>query len=439
MPEVTPVALVNLRRHLYHHLLNSLRLVQVGADPTLQIHELIDFAHIVYARGLYMQALQLLERAKELAMRHHQDVQHLGILEFEKRIQSRYITRATSAQMAELTSNSQQRSQIAARLTKLTNLKLRLQRYFILHGHAKDDTARDFVREALGNALDPGYMRGTFFERVYGCEAAFWQGYICIDFEQSTLAARQWLSCYAEYPDMIEEDPDMYLRGLHHLLHSSWFANNLSAECAAPMQIIVDFTLRSDKQTDTRTLQLAEWYRNLWQTNIHLFHGRFDAVVEDTPQMLHYLDEVSGMYMDSHKRHLLLYKLAAAHLAVGKPGEAVLLLNQIIHKGDYLREDIDIYTRLLMLMAHYELGNFDLLGSMTDAVGRLVAKIQDPPVMETALLRFFRAATRPNTRQADNCLQLVNALELHRNNPAERRGFIYLDGYAWAKRKLPRD
>jgi hypothetical protein len=436
MPDLTSVALVNLRRQLYDHLLSSLRLVQVNTDPVLQINELIDFAHIVYGRGLYMQALKLLGRAKELARRRHQDVQHLGIVEFEKQIQSRYITRATSAQMAELTSEAQQRSLITGRLTQLTNLKLRLQRYFILHGHAKDSTARDFVREALGGmALDSDYGRGTFFERVYFCEAAFWQGYICLDFVQSTTAARQWLSCYEQQPSMIADDPDLYLRALHHLLHSSWFANQLTVECAVPLQAIADFAAQPDNPSDARTLRLAEWYRYLWQTNVHLAHERYRAVVQEAPAIRQYLN-ATEMYLDSHKRHLLWYKLAAAHLADGQPGEAIALLNQIVHKGDWLREDIDVYTRLLMLMAHYELGNFDLLSSLTDAVGRIVAKIQDPPVMQTALLRFFRAAARPNTRPADNYRQLMQALEPHQNSPAERRGFIYLDGYAWAKRKL---
>ena len=84
----------NLKRHLFTQILISLRLIHTGKHIDLQIREQLDFARILYARGMYMQSLHLLEKIKSTAVANHQDVLHLEILEFQKLIETRHITRS---------------------------------------------------------------------------------------------------------------------------------------------------------------------------------------------------------------------------------------------------------------------------------------------------------------------------------------------------------
>ena len=65
--------LANTKAHLYKQLLASLRLLKSAESIDLQLHEQLDYARILYNKGLYMQSLKILERAKELAIAYNQD------------------------------------------------------------------------------------------------------------------------------------------------------------------------------------------------------------------------------------------------------------------------------------------------------------------------------------------------------------------------------
>ena len=64
---VTKPQLANLKTHLYKQILSSLRLLKSSESIDLQLTELFDNAHILYKKGLFLQSLRLIEKAKELA------------------------------------------------------------------------------------------------------------------------------------------------------------------------------------------------------------------------------------------------------------------------------------------------------------------------------------------------------------------------------------
>ena len=47
--------LSNLKRHLYSQILSSLRMIHIKKEIDIEIREQIDFARILYGKGLYMQ------------------------------------------------------------------------------------------------------------------------------------------------------------------------------------------------------------------------------------------------------------------------------------------------------------------------------------------------------------------------------------------------
>ena len=67
LPGVTKPQLANLKNHLYKELLASLRLLKTTENVDLQLSEHLDNARLLYNKGLKIQALRILERAKEIA------------------------------------------------------------------------------------------------------------------------------------------------------------------------------------------------------------------------------------------------------------------------------------------------------------------------------------------------------------------------------------
>src|SRR5437763_1068658 len=67
LPSIKPSQLANLKAHLYYELMTSLRLFHLARNMDIQIREQIDFARILYNRGLVLQSLRVLDKAKTLA------------------------------------------------------------------------------------------------------------------------------------------------------------------------------------------------------------------------------------------------------------------------------------------------------------------------------------------------------------------------------------
>ncbi len=68
----------------------------------MQIREQLDFATVLYQKGLYKQSLKILERAKAIAVKFEEKYAAFEIVELEKVIESQYITRSMSNRTEEL-------------------------------------------------------------------------------------------------------------------------------------------------------------------------------------------------------------------------------------------------------------------------------------------------------------------------------------------------
>ena len=76
--------LSNIKAHLYREILSSLRLIKNDDNIDIYLHEQLDFARILYNKGLYLQSLKTLDKIKETAQQNNQLTFLLQVLFFEK-------------------------------------------------------------------------------------------------------------------------------------------------------------------------------------------------------------------------------------------------------------------------------------------------------------------------------------------------------------------
>src|SRR6218665_3447402 len=69
---ISKLQLSNTKASLYRQILSSLRLIREENNIDIQLHELMDYARILYNKGLYLQALKVLEKLKETARSYQQ-------------------------------------------------------------------------------------------------------------------------------------------------------------------------------------------------------------------------------------------------------------------------------------------------------------------------------------------------------------------------------
>ena len=84
---VSKQQLSNTKAHLYKQILVSLRLNPVNQNIRIYIREQLDFATILYHKGLYKQSLKILDKAKMIAIEHEEKNIAFEIVELEKVIE----------------------------------------------------------------------------------------------------------------------------------------------------------------------------------------------------------------------------------------------------------------------------------------------------------------------------------------------------------------
>src|SRR5450432_4626062 len=121
-PSLKKQQLSNSKAHLYRQILTSLRLIKNEENIDIQLHEQLDYARILYNKGLYLQSLRILDRVKENAKAHNQVSFLIGILFLEKKIEALHITRSMQDRAEALTNESNDTNEMLVKVTKLSNL-----------------------------------------------------------------------------------------------------------------------------------------------------------------------------------------------------------------------------------------------------------------------------------------------------------------------------
>ena len=102
-----------------------------------------------------------------------------------------------------------------------------------------------------------------------------------------------------------------------------------------------------------------------------------------------------------------------------------------------MRTDLQCYSRLLHLIAHYELGNFGLLEYLTKSVYRFMAKMENLSHVEEEIFRFVRKSFNLKPGQLkEEFGKLLEKLKAYEKNRFETRAFVYLDIISWLESKI---
>ena len=175
--------LANLKTHLYKQLLASLRLLKSNDSVDLQLHEQLDYARILYSKGLYYQSLKILDKAKILAQQYHQDSFLIQIISLEKKIETLHITRSMTDRAGQLTQQANQVNDKRKVITQLSNLALQLYSWFVQNGHARNEADEIGIKTFFKEALPANAAQLTgFYERLYLYQSYCWYAFIRQDF-----------------------------------------------------------------------------------------------------------------------------------------------------------------------------------------------------------------------------------------------------------------
>jgi len=442
-PGITKLQLSNLKASLYRHILTSLRLLKFDDNIEMQLHEQFDYARILYNKGLYLQSLKVLDRVKQIAKHYNQYHYQQLIVVFEKKIEGMYITRSMEARADHLADESEMLGAIIAKVNAMSNLSLQLYGWYIRHGHARNKEDEEAVEyyfkshlpQQVGEATNGTVQKLTFYEKLYLYQSYCWFAFIRQDYLTYYRYASRWVSLFDDEPQMKQVENIQYIKGLHNLLGAHYDLRN-EKKFFETLQQFEDFWNTPEVQSNDNYRMQVFMYLYTSKIHRHFLEGTFTAGLYLVPEIEAKLSEY-GLYLDRHRVLIFYYKIACLYFGSGDNARAIDYLNKIINWKMDLRTDLQCYARLLHLIAHFELGNHDLLAYLVKSVYRFMAKMENLSEVEEAMFAFLRESFHLSYRDVKPKLQaLHDKLKKYENNPMEARAFAYLDVVSWLESKL---
>lgn len=428
--------LSNLKAHLYKEILSSLRLIKDEVNIDLQLHEQMDYARILYNKGLYLQSLKILDRLKETAKQHQQFTYLQQAIFFEKKIEALYITRSMQDRADKLTTEADAVSDRLQLSSRLSNLSLLLYSWYIKHGHARNEKDEAELASFFDQHFPPEANHATgFYERLYLYQCYCWIAFIKQDFLYYYRYAQKWVDIFEEFPVMKGIETGHYVKGIHNLLSAHFDLHNVKKmqEVLRQFESFAETPIITENDNN-RILTFI--YLQTAKLNIHFSVGSFDEGVKLVPFIEAKLDEYE-LYLDRHRVLVFYYKIASLYFGCGNHDKAIDYLNRIINWKTDLRTDLQCYSRLLHLIAHYELGNYNLLEYLVKSVYRFMAKMENLSVVEEAIFGFLRNAFNLTPSELKpEFITLLDRLKQYEKNKFETRAFVYLDVISWLESKI---
>jgi hypothetical protein len=226
-----------------------------------------------------------------------------------------------------------------------------------------------------------------------------------------------------------------YVKGMHNLLNAHFDLRNFK-QFEITLKQFEEFakTPVATHHDNFRTHTFI--YINSAKINQHLMQGTFAeglALVPDIEDKIHEY----ALFVDQHRILVFNYKIATLYFGNGEFDNCIDYLLKIINGPLDLRIDLQCYARLLHMLAHYELGNYELMESLTKSVYRFMARMKNLTVVEEEMFRFIRNSFDVSPRQLKPELEkFLNKIKHLEKNRYETRAFAYLDIISWVESKV---
>jgi hypothetical protein len=435
VPAVKKQQLSNLKAHLYKEILSSLRLLKADDNIDIQLHEQLDFARILYNKGLYHQSLKILDKLKEQARLYNQDSFLIQIISLEKKIETLHITRSMQDRADRLATEANDIHEKRRVITQLSNLALQLYSWYVKNGHARNENDEADIKAFFRNNLPekPFELTG-FYERLYLYQSYCWYAFIRQDFLMYYRYTQKWVDLFAEQTFMIEIETGHYIKGLHNLLNAHFDLRN-DYQFERTLQEFEAFSETAVCQQHDNTRIQTFIYLNIARFNRHFMRGTFEEGLKMVPFIEEKLEEYHP-FLDRHRILVFYYKIASLYFGNGNYSKAIDYVQQIINWKVDLRNDLQCYARLLYLMSHYELGNYEILDSLSRSVYRFMSKMETLTKVEEHMFQFLRNTSLSPRQLKPEFQKLLDKIKGLEKNRHETRSFAYLDIISWLESKI---
>lgn len=430
--------LSNLKAHLYKQILASLRINAAANSIKLQLRDQVDSALVLYNKGLYLHALKILTKAKVLASENEYLTVLFEILDFEKVVESQFITRSKSNRANELCNQSDEVISKISIISKLSNASLQLYNFLLQFGYVKNEEEKKQIDQVFNINVNPNenLTDFSFLEKLWFYKANLWYYFIIQNYDKAYEFASLWVEMFEANPLMKINHPIFYLKGNHYLmevLFYQWQAEKHSAVLDNLLQNIAHENLTINGNSET----LAFLYTRSNQLNEAMLTFNYEKgallikrIVKELPEFENRLDE--------HHIILFYYKFACIYFGLEDYQNCNQYLDRLVKdKSIRIGKNLMCNAMLLSIFSHYNNDDLEAFEKALDSTYKYLSQANNLNEVYQKLMDFVKKISKAYPHEIKPMfVQLRDELLPYTNHPYEQRTFLYLDIISWLDSKI---
>lgn len=426
------------KNHLYKLILKSLRSFYSEQSISSILKQELKNVEILYNKALYKECEKFVARAKLLAEEYEKFYYWFELISWQKRLlEEAYEEGEFSTNLDKLIAEEEL---VIAKLRNLAEYQIvysKINLIFRSGGFTRNEKERKIVDDIADYHLIKG--KNTAISTRASSMCYYIKG-LCAATNRNFEASFQFFNRTREIldnnPKIKEDSQQRYVMTLLHLLRCYIdskdydHAQDLISEIRALPEIkafnSLDLFVKIVSNTFNHELKML------------LKMGDFGKAISILPE----IDKQFSLYEDkiSKEQELyLLYNKAYSYFGVGEYKKSLSFLIEVLNDNEQnLRQDIYSFSRILNLLIHFELENYDYLEYIIKSTNRYLSKYEKDYKVEDVIIKFVRklSKTSNNVVQLEIFEQMNKEINLLLTDHQEQIILEYFDIQAWISSKL---
>ncbi len=378
----------NHTRYLYKHIVRSLEFFYADKDGKFKLRHLLNEIDILLSKNLTEVARGKIKKAKVLAKKDHDSFAYLELLTLERKLIRRYERKNVDLLLDTIQEESNESLDALKQYINTLNLYDTLH-INILHGNTPSVKLRetlDEVEEILSkhqfSDITPSF---EFHNLVAIATLGFNFYYHRKEFEKTLYYLNQGIQLFERNKRLIKVDPDKYITFHYNyaIIAMALGRFNEIEDLLLKMKKTNSFSTSEDFSLKLRLFQQTYRIELLYNYYTRNFEKSIALVPVITKGMKEFRNDLPPML-----RATFCHNISLAFFRTKDYETALDWVNQIliIESVNNLRSKVQVFTRLLQIMLHFELNNYGVVAEyLVPSFLQLIKKFKRDNILTSIL------------------------------------------------------
>lgn len=435
------VQLTSAKNYLYNMILKSLVNFNEDRSSESTLSNMKEQYILLFQKTLFDQAEKILLRAKKLASDEDKFTKLIDIYKDQRNFDYRKIADPDFAEYVDRSLKEElEVLEKQKNIAEYNSLYLLMSSVFKRTGIVRNkNDARDFEKIIKHPLMKDESLAKSVRAKNLFCILNYLYYYCTSDNSKAFEFAQKRLDLIEKYPQKIAGWKKEFLYALSDAIAMSYNLKRFDL-CLLYLRKQREISDRSGAVSSNTPNFLDMYFKSYsFELNIYIISGYFKEGLELVSEVRQWLDIYSGKLNKSEELKVL-YSISYLYFGTGDFSNSLYWLNKILNDKSENRIDYKTFAKILNLIIHYELENYDLMDYEYKSIRRYLTKKDKLYEFENMILNTIKDLTNLHDKKERNFeLELLrkNITTLLKSNDNNNyKALEYFDILAWIDTKL---